>query len=178
MRELTWKYNKARIWFDEFPNWKYEATQVVEYRLPTCSIQNEGLREVAVEMLIPVGPMAMYGALGATFLPEPRGDLLIQILVSSCQEQRYYSALVSESERAYIGLPKQYAKGLLESVISLEQTRMLGIGTLSFCGAIHGEIGSSAKLFQVVSSAVIRLLCLKKESLSDSELLEMLWKSG
>ena len=38
MRELTWKRNKAKIWFEELPDWNYKATQIVEWNLPASHV--------------------------------------------------------------------------------------------------------------------------------------------
>lgn len=175
MRELTWRFNRARIWLDELPDWKYEVAQVEEQHLPVCGRRKKGLRSAAIEMVLPVGPMAMYGALGATFLAEPGEDLRIQVLVSPNQGDLYLNTLVGKSDKVHAGLPKEYVKGLLSTVSSFQQTQLLGTGTVSFCRSLHGERGSSVRLFQMISTALIRLFCLENHSLSDGELFDLLF---
>lgn len=174
MREITWRLNRARIWLNELPDWSYEAALVAECQLPAHRMRNENTRYAGVEMFIPAGGMVMYGGLGAIFVPEQTENLLVQVLVSADQGKLFHGMFAVESEITYIGFPKEYSEGLLESVAQFAGTQKLGTGRLSFCRAIHGEVGSSINLFQIVSRAVIRLLCLNNQSLSDKELLELL----
>ena len=120
----------------------------------------------------------MYGALGATFTPEQRADLRIQILVSDNDGPLLRDTLALKSEVAHIGFPQEYTKGVIDGVMTgvrkAEYAQMLGAGTLSFCRAIHGEVGSSKKVFEMISRTVVYLLTLDVSSLSDDELLDVL----
>ena len=173
MQELAWGSNKARIWLNELPSWDYEVTHVVEHHLPAYGMHSGGVRCVAVERVRYVAQI-MYGALGATFVPEPREDLLVQVLVSTDQGQLHQGPLVARSETARLGFPNEYVKCLLNGVIQSEYTQLLGTGTLSFCRAIHGEVGSSINFFEIVSRTVVRLLCLNAVPFSDEDLLAFL----
>ncbi len=174
MRELTWGWSKARIWLNESPGWNYEAARVAERHLLADGMRDGKRRCMAVEMFVPTGPMARYGGLGATFVPEQNENLRVQVLVSAEQALPFPEALAFRSETARIGFPEEYVQGLLEGVAQFEGTPELGTGTLSFCWAIHGEVGSSIQFFQRISRAVIRLLCHQKQALSDEDLLELL----
>lgn len=178
MRELIWKRNKARIWFEDLPAWSYKATQIVEWNLPASHVPERRFRAAAVEMMIPSGPMAMYGALGATFTPEQRADLRIQILVSNNDGPLLRDMLALKGEVVHIGFPQEYVTGVIDGVMTgvrkAEYAQMLGAGTLSFCRAIYGEVGSSKKVFEMISRTVVYLLSLNAPSLSDDELLNLL----
>lgn len=178
MKELTWKRNKARIWFEDLPDWSYKAIQMVEWNLPTSHVSERRFCSAAVEMMIPAGPMAMYGALGATFTPERRADLRIQILVSDNDGPLLRDTLALKNEVAHIGFPQEYITGVIDGVMTgvrkAEYAQTLGAGTLSFCRAIYGEVSSSKKVFERLSRTAVRLLTLNAPSLSDDELLKLL----
>jgi hypothetical protein len=180
MRELAWKQNKARIWLEDLPDWSYKAIQMVEWNLPTSNsnVPDRRVHGAAVEMMVHSGPMAIYGALGAIFTPEQRTDLRIQILVSDNNGPRLRDTLALKGEVAHIGFPQEYIAGVIDGVMTgvrkAKYAQMLGTGTLSFCHAIHGEVGSSKKVFEMLSWIVVRLLSLNTPTLSDDELLNLL----
>src|SRR5579883_2936746 len=120
MREISWKLNKARIWLNEFPNWDYDVAQVEEYHLPADRLRDGNLQSIAIEMLKPTGPIAMYGGLGATFVPEKRENLLVRVFVSTDQGRLCYDTLAIKGETAHIGFPQEYVRGLLEGVTKSE----------------------------------------------------------
>jgi hypothetical protein len=89
MKELTWGESRARIWLNELPRWEYTATRVAERGLRASGLRDDTSTCLAVEMAVHIGPMIQYGALGATFLPERRNDLLVRVLVSAEPGQRF-----------------------------------------------------------------------------------------
>ena len=174
MEELTWGESRARIWLNELPCWEYPATRVAERRLRASRLRDDTSTCLAVEMAVHTGPMLQYGALGATFLPERRDDLLVRVLVSAEPGQRFPVPLAGPSETARIGLPEEYIQSLLEDIAQFEELSALGTGVLSFERALYGEVGSSKRFFQRISHAVVCLLCLKQATLSDQEYVALL----
>jgi hypothetical protein len=126
MKELSWGIRKARVWFDELPDWNVEDTFVVEHGLPASGRQGWMRRSVAVELLLPIEPLIMYGALGAAFAPEPGEELIIQIHVSPAFGQLVHETLAFPGEQVSRGLPEEYVAGIMEEVTRFEETPRLG----------------------------------------------------
>ncbi len=173
MKEIIWGIRKARLWLNSLPDWTYEDIAIAERRVQELEVRGNDPRCVAVEMVVPVGGRAYYGALGATFIPQHKSRLTIQIRVSADRGRPFYGPLVNKSERSYIGFPQEYVEGFLDDMIQFEGIQELGAGTLSFTHAIHGTVGSSKWFFQVIGHIVVRLLSVDMLSLSEEELIRM-----
>lgn len=128
----------------------------------------------AVEMIIPSAGRALYGLLGAKFVSDRSGELLVKLAVSENVEAEIDWSLASSIDKVCAGLPVEYADSVLDGVI--HSGKILGSGVLFFNCAAHGEIGSSPQMFRQLALRVVRLIASAsmRKSFSEEELAELL----
>lgn len=171
---LSWKFNKARIWLDELPDWEFRETQVFELLQETPEKRYTDACSAAIELLLPIGGRAYYGALGAEYVPAPLKQLVIQVPITLDEGSIIHNAIAGRYDTVRAGLPREYLRGVLDGVQNVPETQSLGPGTLRFCRAAHGSLGSSLWFFGVLSSIVIKLLLLERETVSDELLIKLI----
>lgn len=174
MIALSWKYNKAHIWLDALPEWMLGETQVVEYAHEAAGMKYTAVRSSAIELFIPTGGRAYYGALGANFVPSVGTKLVVQIPSSLNEGKIMTDALAGRFDTVYTGLPQEYFPGIIDGMMHTAEIQSLGTGTLSFCRAAHGSLGSSIKFFDILATLVIKLLLLDRQAVSENGLLMLI----
>jgi hypothetical protein len=167
-------YRKARIWLGDLPDWSAAVIKTVEYRSNAPRSHFSQLRSAAVEALIPTGGRALYGGLGATFVPKDTGQLCIRISIAADQGELLPDSLAGSLDTVYKGLLEEYVPGIYNTIARSDLPSALGAGTLHFCRAAHGRIGSAIVVFERLSSIVIQLLCLEQTSASEEELTQLI----
>ena len=65
-------------------------------------------------------------------------------------------------------------EGVLHGILNTPERHLLGSGTLCFCCAASGSLGSSIKLFAILTALVIQLLLLDKDAVSEDQLLALI----
>lgn len=141
-------------------------------------------RYASVELYVPAGARAAYGALGAEFTPALGTDLTCRILWS--QDVSAVDRLDTSiptwghlSDTLYAQLPKELASAIAAGIYDLEQSQRLISGSLAFTHSIYGEVGSSPHVFRALSRMVAQIvqrpmLVTSQEALSS--LLQAEWK--
>ena len=173
MKKVIWNGKPAHIWLNEIPDWTYDVIKVLQRRLPATKRHTKTVQKLAIEMVIP-GPKAHYGALAAVFLPDDTQHLQVEVSVSKDQGDIFVGSLAERIDKVQKGFPEEYATGFLDGIVHYDPLQTIGGGTLSFCGALHGEIGSSVGFFQAIGRLIINLLALQLSSLSDEDLKEVI----
>jgi hypothetical protein len=172
---VSWGYNRARVWLGELPEWcgGYTPTTIAgrQFAAGVSSVTRE--RRAAVECLV-AGPRASYGALGATFVPDTAGALILQIPYSDGIGDLLTGSLAERIDTVHVGLASEYVSAFLESTLLPDAALMLGSGTLRYSCAAHGEVGSSEMFFEVLGRVVMRLLSLQDMSTSEADLVLLL----
>lgn len=174
MFALSWNFNRARIWLDEIPDWNVAKNHVFEHRQEASEMKDTDARSAAIELFLPTGGRAYYGALGAEFVPASERQLVVQILISLEEGPMIPDALASRNDTVHVGLPQEYLQGVLHGILNTSERHLLGSGTLRFCCAASGSLGSSIKLFGILTALVIQLLLLEKEAVSEDQLLTLI----
>lgn len=159
-----------QVWLDELPEWHCEESEVAERHQETTQICFTEARRAAVELFLPIGGRAYYGALGAEFVPGQQEQLLIQVPFSANGSQPIRPSIAGRVDVVRVGLAHEYVGSVLDGVLSLNPAQLLGQGTLRFCCASCGEAGSSPWLFQRLGRIVVKLLSLDRLSVSEEEL--------
>jgi hypothetical protein len=168
------RHSKARIWLGELSELTYPVVEVLERTLEAGASSLPAVRRAAIEMFLPQGGYVMYGLLGAEVIPQRSGRLVAQVAVSGPAEQQLVWSLAGRIDDVRLGILREYSTSVLDGVSSTEESRSLGSGVVRFDRAAHGAVGSSPWLFQRLSAAVVRLLPLQAESLSDEDVAELL----
>lgn len=171
---LSWQHNKAHVWLGELPGWEVGKAQVFEQHRDAPDMKDTDTRSAAVELLIPAGGRAYYGALGAEFVPAPVKQLVVQVPISLDEGQIIPNTLAGRLDTVYTGLPQEYLQGVLNGVMNSVEMPFLGSGTLRFCRSAHGSLGSSIKFFGILTTLVIKLLLLERQAISEEALLELI----
>jgi hypothetical protein len=112
--------------------------------------------------------------LGATFVSEDTGRLHVTIPLSSSDGEVVHESLAGRIDTVHSGLPAEYLDGILDVVDSETTAQLLGAGSLRFCCAAHGELGSSPWLFRGLSRIVIQLLSMEHTPSTDEQLIEFI----
>jgi hypothetical protein len=178
MLSLKWCWSRARIWFDELPDWHYEGTEVIERQLESTMSDQPIHQSSAIELFVAGGARFYYGALALAFVPATAGPLVIRVPVLDWEKGSYdilQDALPGKQlDTAIIGLLPEYANGIFEGLLNTVTAQVLGSGTLSVSGAAHGAIGSSPRMFEVLSRILVRLLTLDEKNVSDEQLIKLI----
>ena len=106
---------------------------------------------------MPLGPMIMYGLLGAHYRPQPGGtELAVDVGCTEAKARASFATLsVVKPEVARKGLPREFGDSVLQGVDdALRERAGLGPGVLFFDCAASGDIGSSPIAFRTLARAV------------------------
>ena len=77
MLSLKWYYSRARIQFDELPDWHYEGTEIIERQLESTMSDQLIRQSCAIDLFVPIGGKFDYGALAVTFVPATTEPLAV-----------------------------------------------------------------------------------------------------
>lgn len=155
--QVGWQSSKARVWLDELPDWPSQGPELAMESIPAPPRADATIRSVALEYLLP-GPKNRYGALGARFVPNRAGFLIVQVPHSSALGPHIQHALAGRLDTVHQGLATEYVDGVMKGILTSGAAHTLGSGTL-LCGwAAHGLIGSSQYDFAILARAVVQLL--------------------
>jgi hypothetical protein len=168
------RYTKARVWWGELPDLRYNALRLGERTLEAQGAALANARCAAVELFIPTGTRFLYGILGAAFSPVDIGRLLVQVAVSAEDGERVATSLAGRVDDVRVGLPQEYTEAVLEGATGMDEIHRLGPGVVRFDVAAHGRISSAQVIFRRLARTVMRLLCLDAEPASEEELRKML----
>lgn len=177
---VSWLHRRARVWSAELPAWcrefKQYPTQLVLSDSVFPTVQTlEGTRLAAVEVFVPRGPKADYGALGAEFIPNSMNSLVVRVPVSAQPRSTPLAeSLAGRSDMAWIGLPAEYSRPVLVGALRCGALTLLGSGELTFRCAAHGEVGSSPWVFSKLACVIVQLLAWSEHDATDDEVLALL----
>jgi hypothetical protein len=175
MRNLTLgKFRRVRVWIDEVPSAEYECQRVLTRMWPSSGGGNVGPQRAAVEMLVPTGPLSMYGLLGAEIAPYVAGTLKVDLYISSASNRTYPKPIEGLWDEARIGLPKEYAEAIFDGVgFYISEGGMAFSGTIKINCAAHSHISSNALIFKHLTNVLLKLLNMSPADLSDDILVGM-----
>ena len=160
-------HSKARIWIQEKPDLLYPVDEIITQLLETGLSQKSETRQVALEILIPVGARVCYGFLGANFTPNNSGELSLEVRTATENEAIFRESLAHKLDTVRVGLPHEYSQSVIAGVkesFSPQLLQTLGSGVICFDKAAHGEMSSSNKFFYQIAVTVMHLLLLDKIS--------------
>jgi len=80
----------------------------------------------------------------------------ISIHISDFESEIYTESIAIQPDIIHKGIPEDYIQGILDSV--KKNQNLLKGGKYSFCVGAHGEVGSSEKIFYILTSLLLKLL--------------------
>lgn len=159
--DLSW----AKIELDLLLDAGYDGSAVVREVLRVPNVRATDFRQAGLRVRDEhSGEIA--GALGAEFLPDQSGQLLVLVLVS--EDPSEPAATAPEA-----GLSRPLAEAVLQAAVEEEAAPQLGAGVLRFDRALLGG-GATADLFGWLARSVVRLLAADVESWSEEEVAALL----
>ncbi|MCI0719495.1 MAG: hypothetical protein L0338_11090 [Acidobacteria bacterium] len=171
--QLT-QHRKARVWLSELPDAHVNPSNVTERSVQGGHATLQGVRRAAIEVLIPRGPRALYGLLGAELQPNQSAALLIRVLTSRNGGERFPDSIALSSDETFVGLPEEFSQAVIEGATNqIAKVGGLGSGELVFGHAAHGLVGSAPVVFKWLADCLVQLLR-KGEGISQEELTEIL----
>ena len=156
--QVRWRGSKARVWLNELPEWPSHSPEFALERLPAPPHADASPRSAAIEYLVPVGGRARYAALGARFVPDQAGSLIIQVPHSSTLGPLVEHSLAGRLDTVHQGLATEYLDGVRDGILTSGAAQGLGSGTLFVGWAAHGLIGSSHSDFAILACSLVQLL--------------------
>lgn len=154
---------KIKIWLDELPIQECELITIIEseYQAESQDLQN---KQIVVELKIPRN-ISNYGMLGVKY--RNNATLAnVQIYVSKYDEEIYAENIAIKPDVVHKGIPKNYVNGIINS-IELNNGMLLKNGYYEFHVGAHGEVGSSEKIFFILTNIILKLLS-KKDFTKDT----------
>jgi hypothetical protein len=150
---------KARIWIGEMPFASCNVDRSIESFIEASAPSFKELRCAAVELIEHRGGRILYGLLGAELRPNASENLHLQINISSTVGAPFVDSIDSSKGKVFIGLPQQYADGVLAGVLTVkDQLNTICVGDLLFnCAAYHDDASTQA-FFSYLSNIVVRIL--------------------
>lgn len=169
------KGQKAKVWLNDLPLHSDRSLETKIYSCRSESKSGSRLKDAAVELYAPVGPMALYGLLGASFIHDESGELTVELRLSTSEEQLYKNALRTTADDVYIGLPTEYANSVESALRTTASTGNVRIsGRLSATCSAHSLTASSNVAFRKVAAALFLLFCIGNADMDEDELEAML----
>ena len=121
-----------------------------------------------------IGPIAYYGALGATFTPQDIRKVTVQVPISEGKGPLREASLAGKTDEVHLGLPQEYVGDIINGFLNADTVQQLGAGMLRICCGAHGTVGSSPWIFAALSRILTKLLLLEDTSVSDESLIELI----
>ena len=149
IREFDLGITRCRVWFAELPIQRVDYDTLTE-RLYLAQPSTATEFKVAAEVLIPRGGRALYGFLGAEFLPAAGDQLLVSVpALKAASTLRYQGALAEQFDTVSCGLMDEYAAFVIQGVDAAANERsVLFSGSLSMICSAHGEVSSNGPIFR------------------------------
>ena len=164
---MTYEYQykngiRIKIWIDEMPIQECNRTNIIEreYKADAQEI-NDG--QIVVELKIPRN-ISNYGMLGMRY----QNDLNtahVLINISKYDGEIYEKSISIKPDIVHKGIPEDYVNGIIRS-FEKNKGNQLKCGRYEFNVGAHGEVGSSEKIFNILTNIVLKIL-LEKEISED-----------
>lgn len=168
--QLT-RHRKARLWIGEPPRAEFSPTSFVRRVVSAGFAEAPAIRIAAVELIVPRGPVASYGLLGAELLDNGSGDGEVSVAVNN-NGFAMQGSLAATADDVRIGLLNEYAEAVISGVEEVVRGGWRFTGELAFRWAAHAAAGSSPAIFADLGSLVARVLARRMEP-SESDLVAL-----
>lgn len=152
-------HRKGRLWINEIPdNTTFIGDTTVTDDIKTSSKNSWDKKSVVLELCLPRNN-SNYALLGVEYHPKINdGKIEVQIEASE-KENVIYEDSIAMFVKIHIGILPEYAEAIRETLCNyLTQNDFVPSGKLIIRIGAHCEVGSSRKLFSILTEAVMTLL--------------------
>ena len=166
------KGTKARIWIDELPDSRIDASYVIENKVATYCKEGWNVNKIALELYLPKRHHSNYGLLGIeTLSTREQNTLFANIRSNNSNSKLYENTMGYGGKTVYCGLLDEYAETINRKILDFAlRNSNLPSGTIDFIAGAHCEIGSSKAVFGMITEILLSLLYLNKKEYSDMEI--------
>jgi hypothetical protein len=165
------RHRKARVWFNEAPNAGYSPSSFVRRVVSVGPASPPATRIAAIELMVPRGPRASYGLLGAKWIDSRSRDGEVSVAVNNKGFLMQESLAVMPDD-VRLGLLDEYAAAVVSGVESVVSEGWRFGGELNFRWAAHAAAGSSSAFFTELGALVAGLLAMTTVP-SDNDLVRL-----
>ena len=146
---------RIKIWQNEIPIGQCETIKTIrrQYKINVQKIDTDSM---VIELKIPSNN-SNYGMLGVKYKCDTSGTNIL-IKVNKYEEELYEDNMSIAPDIVHKGIPEDYVMGILKSIDN-NRNKLLRCGTYEFCIGAHGEVGSSEKIFYILTNIILILLC-------------------
>ncbi len=162
------KHRRARVWVDEVLPCEFAAGDSIQKEIEAAVPCDPVLSTIAVELFVPEGGRFSYGLLGGRFSMSSSTPGKVSLIVNvDGKGLKYPSALSGQLDDVRIGLPREYASAVIESLErEMVEQRVFPAGQLVVSCAAHGLIGSNRGIFRRLAKLLIRAMNLRSDEVS------------
>lgn len=76
----------------------------------------DGLKQAAIEVVVPLGGRSMYGFLGGEFQPASPDRLHVSVCVASSRGKVFANNVAGAVDEARVGLPAEYSDAVFDGI--------------------------------------------------------------
>lgn len=125
-------------------------------------------RKVAVELLMPSGPLQAYGLLGGEFFPRPSGTLDLELGILDSSQRKYTGATVSRFDVVTVGFPEEFSAAVIQGLLEAEKYTSLPAGNFFIKCAASGAVGSNRIAFRTAMRILVQIIEIPHHLISDT----------
>ncbi|VBB09156.1 Hypothetical protein LUCI_4442 [Lucifera butyrica] len=166
-------YKRGRLWINDFPGFESKIIDTIHRtfvgakEIPRCN------KSVVLEILLPRNA-SNYALLGATFIPLVGGTLDVKINIGVHDDAVLKDNIAFTSDEVHVGIPKEYAFAVMDSVAETLDDSEFPPGILFFDVGAHSDVGSSRMIFSRVTKILIKIIFNNILELSEDELKKLI----
>jgi len=177
MKEYNLKsYKKMRLWINEELEFQPEIKTVFTKTIDNHSygIHNINDKSIIVEIFFPRN-YSYYGLLGIKYSSDNK--LSINISINEENNLKYQDSLSYSDKNLNIGLSEEYSTAIMDTAILKLNELQIPSGNFEFNIAISDSIGSSNKVFSIITNILLELLIVRDYNFTE-EMLEEIIKNA
>lgn len=144
----TWA---ANVQFDPLIEAGYEGADVLEVAIAAPNLRPTASRQVGLRIAMPGSEAGVLGALGAEFLPDQSGQLLVLVVISDRGSHTWHAD-------GLCALPEPFGQYVLDGVLGAPDLEAVGSGVLRFDRALLTPGSSNADMFAWLGAAVAQVI--------------------
>lgn len=145
---------RIKIWENESPICECKTINKITNRY-SANIQKAEDKIIVVEIQLPKNN-SNYGLLGTKYRSnQDIADIVVD--VSEYETEQYIDNIAIKPDIVHKGIPNDYINGIIRN-IEKNKELLLKCGKYEFCYGAHGEVGSSEKIFYLLTGIVLELI--------------------